>query len=102
MGKGAILAGFCALIMLAGIMAGCDRELVPTRDYASTNSPPSRYKVVSSDYYRPDGLPPNFTIIVFTDTQGTNDYMLVETEHGLSTPIVVPKPMKVVEDWRTR
>jgi hypothetical protein len=99
---------FCACLLgvlfmlLVVIGAGCDRELIQVRDYASTNSPPSRYKVMSCDYYRTDSVVPTFTIFTFTDTEGTNDYMIVSTEHGLSTPIVVPKPIKVVEDWKAK
>lgn len=66
------------------LCVGCDLETVPATTYTS-NLTSSRFKVVSSVYYRLESPDPNLTVTVFTDTQGSNDFVVVNSIHGLST-----------------
>ena len=77
--------------------AGCNREYVPVQNYASTNSPPSRFKVVSSDYYNMACPGVNIMATVLMDTQGTNDILVMSSEHGLDM-MYIPKPVKQLEE----
>lgn len=77
--------------------AGCDREYVPVHTYASTNTPPSRFKVVSSDYYNMGYPAENFSTTVLTDTYGTNDILVVDSQNGLAM-MYIPKPVKQLEE----
>lgn len=88
------LVGMFAIALLC---TGCDRELVPVQTYASTNTPPSRFKVVSSDYYNMQFPGVNLMATVLMDTHGTNDILVVSSEHGL-TMMYIPKPVKQLED----
>jgi hypothetical protein len=92
-----------ALVLIAALacavftLTGCDYETVTPKNYASTNAPPSRFKVVSSDYYHMGENTPDFTLTVLSDTQGTNDFVVVNSMHGLAI-MYTPKPVKQLED----
>lgn len=101
MGKAFLALLLCGGIIGTALLAGCDFQTVPIQNYATTNAVPSRYKVVSSDYYHVDAPGANFQINTVVDTQGTNYYMIVENSTGGGIAIVpVPAPVRVAEDWR--
>jgi hypothetical protein len=63
-----IVFGIPALFFLCVGLMGCDYQSVPVKNYASTNSPPSRFQVVSSDFYHMGNMTPDLTLTVFSDT----------------------------------
>ena len=99
-----ISIGFVELFVVLGVLCaignGCDYDTITPKDYTSTNSPPSRFHVESSDMYHMQ-FSLNMTITVFSDTQGTNDFMVIQDGNGLTT-MYIPKPVKQLEDWKTK
>ena len=79
------------------LISGCGTGYIPVKEYASTNIPPSRFKVVSSDYYYMQSPAQNVSLVVFSDTEGTNDFLIATSMHGM-TMMYIPKPVKVLED----
>lgn len=86
-----------AVLSLMLLCTGCNYETVASRYYASTNSPPNRFKVMSSDYYCMEVGTPDISVTVFNDTQGTNDFMVVNSMNGLAV-MYIPKPVKQLEN----
>jgi hypothetical protein len=93
----AIVFGLPALLFLCIGLAGCKYESVPVTDYNTTNAAPSRFKVVSSEYYHMNGLSGNMSVTLLTDTQGTNEILIINNGHGIAM-MYVPKPVKQLEE----
>jgi hypothetical protein len=70
------------ITLFAGIflLDGCDASTVKTIETQPTN----RFLVRSAEYVRVRGQAPNISIYIVEDTQGTNNFLLVDTQHGVS------------------
>ena len=88
--------GTFALLLTVMMLLGCS-ESVPVTDYSTDKSSPSRFKVVSSECYHMNSPLPIMSLTLITDTQGTNEILIVSDGRGLAM-MYVPKPVKQLED----
>lgn len=79
-----------ALVVL--LCGGCGSN-IPSTPTVENTLLPSRFKVMSSDYCKIPNRASNFGLTVLSDTQGTNDLLVITTGNGVSVTLI-PKQSK--------